>query len=159
METSDPSRSFALSPIPTETAGRRSLFYFIRRSRFSQGCENPSRVPYPESVAKGGGSSQTTLYRETRGRKAPVSSRRALARFAARRAGCQTREASFCLSRLRAVFAEGNQTARRGSRGSPRASSFAPFLDGQERGPAEQKLTLFGRWDKITVRMFAAERN
>ena len=60
---------------------------------------------------------------------------------------------------LRAVFAEGNQTARRGSRGSPRASSFAPFLDGQERGPAEQKLTLFGRWDKITVRMFAAERN
>ena len=48
-----------------------------------------------------------------------------------------TRHTTFCLSRLRAIFAAGNETARRGPRGIPACPSFAPFLDKQEMGPPE----------------------
>ena len=50
-----------------------------------------------------------------------------------------TRHTTFCLSRLRAIFAAGNEIARMGPRGVPACPSLVPFLDKQERNSGRAK--------------------
>ncbi|RGX53310.1 hypothetical protein DWV16_16955 [Anaerotruncus sp. AF02-27] len=80
------------------------------------------------------------------------------ARFAVRRAGCQTWHTPFCLSRLRAIFAAKRRLLgrRSGLRGVPALSLFASFL-GQVRKDlraCEGRTPALGRRKKEETRLF-----